>query len=536
MKKAIFSLVVAAAALLTTACAKDATENIGAGDEVKVTFNADLQEQGTRVAGDGTLAKNLTALVYDKDGKLLAEKTATLDENLKATVDFDLVKGETYAFAFWAQADGAPFTFDKDACTIEVAYGEANKESVDAFYYYRSAKAITAPLATNISLTRPFAQVNLGTSDMATVKTLYGDEAFKDATSSLVISGVYKKFDLKTGKTIGDAEEVTLTEAKIPEGQFTARGVDYDYLGMNYVLLSTDKVLSDVKFEIKGIAGCEAKTVSLNTVPVQRNYRTNIYGALFSIGAQFTVESKPAFKDNNVGIVVADEATIETQLNKTNAIVEVQKSMVFGSPAVTTTSTLIINKGCTVSTNSTAQTIMVSKNSNLTIEGEGKITGPTNDDRNCYPIWVGQNGTVNIKGNLTFVSGNTTSNEKAHPCVFIQYGTANIYGGYFHAQKDANGGYNACVLLGANGYAASKKAVCNIYGGVFDNEVGTMCININGTYGTHNKVNIYGGTFIGFNPADGDAGTGNVSFVADGYESVETTYKGKAAWTVRKIE
>lgn len=537
MKKVILSMFVAVAALLTTSCAKDATEGVDTdANKVAVSFNTALQEQDSRaVPGGGTLAKNLTVLVYDKDGKLLDEQTKTLDDDLKATVEFSLVKGETYAFAFWAQADDAPFVLNKENGTVEINYAEANNEKGDAFFYYRSPSAISAPLAANISLKRPFAQVNLATSDVATVKRLYGDDALQNAKSSLVINGIYNKLNLKDGKVMGDAAEVTFTTAAIPEGQITIKGTDYDYLGTNYVLVGTSKSLSDVKFEISDIAGCETKTISLNTVPVQRNYRTNIYGALFSIGASFNVESKPAFTgDNNVGIVIADEATIEEQLNVKNAIVEVNKSMVFDSPAVKTTSTLIIDKGCTVSTNSTAQTIMVSKGSNLTIKGEGKLVGPTNDNIMSYPILVGQNGTLNIDGNLTIESGNTESNTKGHPCIRILYGTVNIYGGYFHAKSDADGGYNSCILLGANNYANSKSAACNIYGGVFDNEKGTMCINIDGTYGRYNHVTIYGGTFVGYNPATGDSGAGIATFVADEHESVEVTYKGKQAWEVRK--
>ena len=45
---------------------------------------------------------------------------------------------------------------------------------------------------------------------------------------------------------------------------------------------------------------------------------------------------------------------------------------------------------------------------------------------------------------------------------------------------------------------------------------------------------IYGGTFVGFNPADNTAEGTGTNFVADGYKSVETTYNGKQAWKVVK--
>lgn len=312
MKKAIFSLVVSAVALLTTACAKEAVEGVNAGSEVAVTFNANLRDITSRALGDGTTATQLTVLVYDKDNNFLLEKNETLDEFLHATVNLSLVKNETYSFVFWAQAaDNAPFILDKTNGIVKIDYAAANNEAGDAFMFYREPITVTTTLMESIELTRPFAQINLGTSDMAAVKTLYGADAFANATTSLTIDGIYSELNLLGGTIIGDAGKVVFTDAQIPAGEFQIGSNHYNYLSVNYVLMGKDKeLIPSVEFKVNGISGCAAKTISLTDVPVQRNWRTNIYGALLSIDAQFEIDTKPGFdNDHNNGMV--EKTTIE---------------------------------------------------------------------------------------------------------------------------------------------------------------------------------------------------------------------------------
>ena len=115
-------------------------------------------------------------------------------------------------------------------------------------------------------------------------------------------------------------------------------------------------------------------------------------------------------------------------------------------------------------------------------------------------------------------------------------GTVNIKGGYFHTSKDADGTSNECILLAST----RQKATLNISGGIFDNEGGEMCINVLDSDGNgykYNTVNITGGTFIGFDPADGDKGAGIDSFIdKDKYQSVKQAEQinSKDVWVVSK--
>lgn len=146
-------------------------------------------------------------------------------------------------------------------------------------------------------------------------------------------------------------------------------------------------------------------------------------------------------------------------------------------------------------------------------------------------ISVLSGGVVNIYGNGTYGGG---SNAKGNYAVLIRKGTANIYGGYFHSGNDANGVASEVVYL-ESAYAASATCKLNIYGGIFecDGDAAHL-INIRDIYRSKCSVKIYGGTFVGFNPANNTAEGAGTNFVADGYTVKEATYNGKEAYKVVK--
>lgn len=170
--------------------------------------------------------------------------------------------------------------------------------------------------------------------------------------------------------------------------------------------------------------------------------------------------------------------------------------------------------------------------STLDLSGYGTFTGPSNKtsgNLNTAAIKT-EKGNLNIYGNLKFEggSGNATNN-----AVYVYSGTTNIYSGYFHAGLDKNGKANACILVDAWTSASSHmEAYCNIYGGVFEAEDPKYLLNIQDDVREYCSLLVYGGTFVGFNPADNTAEGEHTNFVAPGYKSVETKYNGKDAWTV----
>ncbi len=172
-------------------------------------------------------------------------------------------------------------------------------------------------------------------------------------------------------------------------------------------------------------------------------------------------------------------------------------------------------------------------NGTLDLYGYGTIIGPSNKtsgNLNTAAIAC-EKGNLNIYGNITFDggSGNETNN-----AVLVSGGNANIYGGYFHTGLDKNGKPNACVLVDAYTMPSVCRAEVNIYGGVFEAENPQYLLNIQDDVRDLCSLKVYGGTFVGFDPADNGSEGEHTNFVAEGYKSEKTTYNGKEAWKVVK--
>ncbi|MDE6158114.1 MAG: hypothetical protein K2F78_08255, partial [Muribaculaceae bacterium] len=171
MKKVLFAGFAVATLALASCSNDDAAVNVPVGDG-NVVFTAELPALGSRAYGDGLTATNLMAYVYSAEEneaeKYLFDKSATFD-GLHATVELALVTGKTYKVVFWAQADNAPYTYSTSDQTITVTYegATANDESRDAFFLTTDAFKVAGPVQQTVQLKRPFAQLNVLTTDYA---------------------------------------------------------------------------------------------------------------------------------------------------------------------------------------------------------------------------------------------------------------------------------------------------------------------------------------------------------------------------------
>ena len=289
MKKLILAMS-AIAMLFATSCMKElATEN--AGDTSVVTFSVATPEMATRAYSDGTTATVLQYAVYDAAGTELSDLTvdnATI--NGTANVALQLTTGNTYSVIFWAAAPDAPYTVDFGTKTMTVDYTNAvsNDENRDAFYKYHTFTVSGAQTET-VELKRPFAQLNIGTADLA-ASTAAG---YTPTRSSVTVENVYETLNLATGE-VRDEVEVVFKENDIPSGQ-TFPVANNEYLAMNYLLVSAEKEVVDLTFTYTD--GTTAKTRTVGAAPVQRNYRTNIYGNLLTSDVDVNVEIEPDYNE-----------------------------------------------------------------------------------------------------------------------------------------------------------------------------------------------------------------------------------------------
>ena len=494
--KALKYLAAAALALLAVGCNKEQVAEVPDGQRVDVTFTAALpDEMATKTIGDGQTAKKLYVSVYENDDaktKLASlDKTATFTD-LKTQVTFSLVKGKTYNFVFWAQAEDAPYDVtDLKSIKVKDYTTGANDEKRDAFYATRKELKVNGALTETIKLYRPFAQVNFATADYADAKKA----GFNPAVSSFTASEAATTFDTfaEEGK---DKVEVALTETEIPADVLkTLDGKTYTRLAMNYLIPVGKQGEShniDVAATFKANNG-EAVTVSAPNAPVQNNYRTNILGNLLTSQVIFNVEIVPIFNepDNDIDIVnVKDEGSLRA-LFATGGEATLTEDVVLGETVVVEPGkevTLDLN-GKTVSNTAdlwnesiASWSLLSVRGGSLTIKGAGTLQAKEND---CFAVDVQDGGTVVIE------DGTYVGNVHA---VYVFEGTAEIMGGKYSIQQ-----------LSSNP---------DPYGYVLN------CYDKNRKNGTA-KIIVTGGEFVKFNPADCAAEGAHTNFLADGYKSTQ---------------
>ncbi len=316
MKK-LFTFAVAALVMLATACAKDDVSPAQGGEQL-VSFSVSTPELATRAISDGKTATDLTVTVYEKDanGSYVQleqlTKTATFND-LQAKVDFRLVTGKTYCFAFWAQApDATAYTFDEASATVNIDYANcvANDEAHDAFFASRHDLCVDGAISETITLNRPFAQLNVGTTQEDWANALKSEiEVTK--TNIVVVENVYTSLNLLDGEVSNPiTAELVLAENAIPNESLTVSGVDYKWLSMNYLLVN-EKELTQVRM-LTDDTDVEEK--SWANVPLQRNYRTNILGNILTSQVDFNIVIDPIYdgdiNDDLENTTVATVATV----------------------------------------------------------------------------------------------------------------------------------------------------------------------------------------------------------------------------------
>ena len=506
MKRYLLStFTIAAAALLVTSCNDEMDNGLKTGDEGTVTFTAQLpSEMGTRAFADGLTAKHLQYAVYEAGQstplKVFGDETTVVGEaemnNLKQTVSLKLTTGKTYDVIFWADATtDSPYTFNPASQEVSVDYSKVNNNSdnCDAFFK-KETITVSGNQSVDVQLTRPFAQVNIGTDDFDAAKA-----SGLEVTQTEVVAKAFATLNLATGEVADEADR-TFTMKAIPtasDGEFPVAG-GYKYLSMDYLLVGADKATVDVAFNYGG-----PQNRTFTNVPVQRNYRTNIYGSLLTNTTDFNVVIEPAFATTNYNLgalytasQIGGAVTLSDNVDFDRTIaVQPGKIMSVNLNGKTVKNTTDLWENPSVP-NSWSLFSVRGTDSKLTLSGDGEVIAKAND---CYAVDVQDGGHLVIEG------GHFNGNIHA---VYVEEGTAEIKGGTFEVQQK---------------YPDADKA----------DEFVLNCYDANRENGTA-KIIVTGGTFIGFNPGDCKAEGNGTNFVAPGYASIPngTAADGRTIWKV----
>lgn len=538
-KKLFLSMFAAAGMLLATSCSNDELDVVQSGNEAQVTFSLGLEGGiATRAISDGKSADVLMYAVFDKDGQRIStiQKVEKSGVTFPTTENITLAKGQTYKVAFWAQDDDCEaYTVSDDMkVTVDYANNENkvnNDETRDAFFKTVEFTA-TGSTSIDVELKRPFAQINVGVTkedwDAAVASGI------TIAQSSVVIKKAATSLNLLDGTVSGETE-VSYSLASIPSDPAILKvdtdgdgnKEEYNWLSMSYILpLETTTgyektTLENVAFVFSPQNGNYSNiefNQGLNSVPVQRNWRTNILGKLLTGDITFNIVIDEEFEDDHN--VLVPYATINGVVYSSfaDAMAAVQDGETIKLEGETTLDGVdgylftIDGKSITIDLNGygfvanvpdvtkNSAIFRVAKNSGLTIEGEGNVKVVTAGAHNVLAALISnESGTVNLNGGNwtmtaleypaalipTFVDNNSTLGASTlninggtytfHRNLFRNFSnnqtevaTINIYGGTFNGREsDAGAIWNqkpsSTVPAGAG--------VINVMGGTFNNVV-----------------------------------------------------------------
>lgn len=345
-KKLFLGMFAAAGMLLATSCSNDELDVVQSGNEAQVTFSLGLEGGiATRAISDGTGAKKLVYAVYkldangdpelqnvvgsDNNGQFVDE--TAFDNGLTETVNVTLAKGQTYQVAFWAQNPSCTAYTTTDLKNVGVNYNvdAANNNDVRDAFFKTVEFTVTGNQTINVELKRPFAQINVGvykTDWEAAVNS-----GIEIERSSVVIKNAATSINLLTGEVGDEATDVVVSYSSntIPneelrvdlngDGNYDVNEV-YKWLSMSYILVAdrnpdTDNngVLGDERATLESLQYTFSPMIGnditfgdgLNSVPVQRNWRTNILGQLLTGNIEFSITISPDFEgDINVENII----------------------------------------------------------------------------------------------------------------------------------------------------------------------------------------------------------------------------------------
>ena len=207
MKKINFILAIVGI-MMTTACSNETNEP-ATPNENNVTFTVNLDGIDSRTISDGNTVDQLIFAVYDSNGNELTDKRQNNVPvvNGHATVTTRLQLGRGFSFAFWAQKKKDDNNLNNNGYynttnlkDVVVSYeGYANDENRDAFTASYSIEQVTQDFTQEITLYRPFAQVDY-VCDKNEWNNLVNSNYNLLGSDLVVDAGAYTHYNVLTGE------------------------------------------------------------------------------------------------------------------------------------------------------------------------------------------------------------------------------------------------------------------------------------------------------------------------------------------------
>lgn len=315
MKKYFYSVL---AAGMLFACSQEEIVDVTKGEGQQVTFKVEIPSVESRTVGGieigaGTQANALIYAMYENGGDAttplisgVVYDNADGNDDGEFTVTVPMAKDLKYDLLFLAYNEtNSAFEIAPEAKNTNLkalkfkASQTANIDAFDAFVGAKKNQGVNDP--NEVTLKRPFAQVNAATTleDMKNAETLQ----LNVAKSQLVIKDVPEYYNVLEATASGSVEVTYAASAimecddadtnnqKYPNEMIEVDGTNYYYLTLAYVLAGevTTTSTHNATFEFQRENGQSVSTLEIVSLPIQRNYRTNVIGDLLTKSEAYTI-------------------------------------------------------------------------------------------------------------------------------------------------------------------------------------------------------------------------------------------------------
>ncbi len=301
MKKLLYCAA-ALATMFFTACQQENLEPAEKGSTVSFSVEVPaLAVTKADVVDNGSNINDLVYAVYK-----VSDEATTLEEAVDAwsesmlvyqvnqtttdftggrtKVDVELLNDQNYVVLFWAQVNDAWVAAGNNFDLTNITYPNNMSSSNSDLAAFSGATFVAGDdveknINREVILTRPFAQINIGTTLPKAFTVSFVD-------SKVTVRKAGKSFNVAS-QTVTGNKEVVFAESALPSNYLTVQGdaTNYTYVAMNYVFANG---VVEVEYDINTNYGKVNKIIP--AVPVEKNFRTNIIGNLLTSNATYEIK------------------------------------------------------------------------------------------------------------------------------------------------------------------------------------------------------------------------------------------------------
>ena len=513
MKAKLLTISAAVMALLAVSCQREETGfGLPAGEEVTVTLSASVPTGGPAVKsdtepGNGDQINRCILGVYMVTDESSTELYGTLEyegvgtDGTATFEDVTLLTGYDYKLVFWAdnvasttnlQTDNHYVTTDFPTVTYNTADGYqymSSDDTRDAFYGVFDLTDFSGEVEDSYTLTRPFGQLNIFTTDYDEIKS----DALKPAKVRMTFTSIPTEMDLINGSLTEPAEGaggVTGGISAIPDDVTSPVVTGAQQLSFDYIFApkGQQRMISGItmRFYDEDDNELGITPYSFPELPVQANYRTNVSGALLTKSADLKIDISEDFdetleKDVYTVSTLAEAETILEKIVNSAAQPEIISITVKDQipstggqnsielPAITTEVELNLQGGIASDATFIVEDIMKDSDSGNDFTGRLVLSNQSTEPQETLVINLPEGSAEITGGNYsnvqvttaddTFVLGSDTEVKN----LTIKKGTVKLYGrvtGIFKAE-----GYTGMVYRCLSDQTSMDNLIADDYSG-----------------------------------------------------------------------